>query len=311
MSTLGQTSSGAGSGLALETTQVANGVLLGAVNESAPGSDTASSGLNGRLQRIAQRLTSLIALLPASLGQKTSAASLAVVVASDQSAVPVSAAALPLPTGAATEATLAGIGVDTAALAAVNFATEVTLTQVGVDVANLEAKDFATETTQAANGVLIGSVTETAPASDTASSGLNGRLQRIAQRITSLIALVPTSLGSKTSANSFAVVVASDQAAIATKAPVNTAGSAANTSLTATTASTATAPANAVGFILYADTNNTDTIRFAIGATASTTVGGRLEPGRDTGYLPCAANVSICATASGTNAFFIQWILSA
>jgi hypothetical protein len=35
----------------------------------------------------------------------------------------------------------------------------------------------------------IGSLTETAPASDTASSGLNGRLQRIAQRLTSIIAL--------------------------------------------------------------------------------------------------------------------------
>jgi hypothetical protein len=41
----------------------------------------------------------------------------------------------------------------------------------------------------------IGGLTETAPASDTASSGLNGRLQRVAQRITSLIALLPTSLG--------------------------------------------------------------------------------------------------------------------
>jgi hypothetical protein len=40
-----------------------------------------------------------------------------------------------------------------------------------------------------------GAVTETVPASDTASSGLNGRLQRIAQRITSLIALLPTALG--------------------------------------------------------------------------------------------------------------------
>lgn len=39
---------------------------------------------------------------------------------------------------------------------------------------------------------LTGAVTETAPASDTASSGLNGRLQRLAQRITSLI----TALGS-------------------------------------------------------------------------------------------------------------------
>jgi hypothetical protein len=61
-----------------------------------------------------------------------------------------------------------------------------------------------------------GALTETAPATDTASSGLNGRLQRIAQRITSLIALVPGSLGQKTSANSFAVTVASDQSAIAT-----------------------------------------------------------------------------------------------
>lgn len=34
----------------------------------------------------------------------------------------------------------------------------------------------------------LGSLTETAPASDTASSGLNGRLQRIAQNITTLIA---------------------------------------------------------------------------------------------------------------------------
>jgi len=42
--------------------------IFGAVDETAPGTDTASSGLNGRLQRIAQRITSLIALLPAALG---------------------------------------------------------------------------------------------------------------------------------------------------------------------------------------------------------------------------------------------------
>lgn len=42
--------------------------ILGATNETAPATDTAPSGLNGRLQRIAQRVTSLIALLPAALG---------------------------------------------------------------------------------------------------------------------------------------------------------------------------------------------------------------------------------------------------
>jgi hypothetical protein len=120
--------------------------LTGGITEAAPASDTASSGLNGRLQRIAQRLTSLIALVPTSLGAKTSANSFAVTTATDDVTVP-----------------------------------------------------------------LTGAVNETAPASDTASSGLNGRLQRIAQRLTSLIALVPASLGQKAMSASLAVTVASDQ----------------------------------------------------------------------------------------------------
>lgn len=63
-------------GVATESTLDAR---TGALTETAPASDTASSGINGRLQRIAQRLTSLIALLPASLGQKAGSASLSVV----------------------------------------------------------------------------------------------------------------------------------------------------------------------------------------------------------------------------------------
>lgn len=44
------------------------GLPIGATNETAPGTDTAASGLNGRLQRIAQRLTSLISLIPTAVG---------------------------------------------------------------------------------------------------------------------------------------------------------------------------------------------------------------------------------------------------
>ena len=44
--------------------------IFGAVDETAPGTDTASSGLNGRLQRIAQRITDLLA----SVGVTTGAA---------------------------------------------------------------------------------------------------------------------------------------------------------------------------------------------------------------------------------------------
>jgi hypothetical protein len=49
-------------GLSLETTQVITNTRIGDLTETAPVSDTASSGLNGRLQRIAQRLSSLITL---------------------------------------------------------------------------------------------------------------------------------------------------------------------------------------------------------------------------------------------------------
>lgn len=47
-------------GLALETTQQTTNTRIGDLTETAPGTDTASSGLNGRLQRIAQGITSLI-----------------------------------------------------------------------------------------------------------------------------------------------------------------------------------------------------------------------------------------------------------
>lgn len=129
---------------------------LGGVTETAPATDTASSGLNGRLQRVAQRITSLIALLPVALGGTTSANSLPVVLSSDG--------------------------------------------------------PFATQT---------GSITETAPATDTASSGLNGRLQRIAQRLTSLI----TALGTPFQAGGFIgnTTFASTQSGTWTVQPGNTA----------------------------------------------------------------------------------------
>jgi hypothetical protein len=118
---------------------------LGITTETAPASDTASSGLNGRLQRVAQRLTSLIAQIPATLGVKARTASLSVAMATEDAAL------FPASLGAKA--------------AASSFA----VTQSTEDAAQL------------------GSLTETAPASDTASSGLNGRLQRIAQRLTTLI----------------------------------------------------------------------------------------------------------------------------
>jgi hypothetical protein len=148
-----------GGALATAAKQDAEAILVGAVTETAPASDTASSGLNGRLQRIAQRLTSLIALLPAALGSTAAASSLAVT--------------------ASTE-----------------------------DIAR------------------TGIITETAPASDTASSGLNGRLQRIAQRLTTLLAVFPTTIDTNSgvkSASTLRMVLATDQPNLTTPMNVNNA----------------------------------------------------------------------------------------
>lgn len=185
--------------LNLETTQTTVRDNVGATNESAAGTDTATSGLNGLFKRLLQRFTALIALLPASIGQKTSAGSVATVLATDQSAIPTNATVTNFP------ATQTVSGSVTA-----NAGT------------NLNTSALALDTTVGTTNTRVGDLTETAPGTDTASSGLNGRLQRIAQRITSFIALLPASLGQTTMANSLAVTVASDQSAIPTTLPTST-----------------------------------------------------------------------------------------
>lgn len=133
-----------------------------------------------------------------------------------QATQPVSIASLPaLPTGTNTIGSIANtqfavtqsgswtIGINN--FPVVQAVTGTVIANTGLDISAL-----STATNQTTTNNLIGEVTEATPSTDTASSGLNGRLQRIAQRLTSLIGLFPSSLGSKTAANSFAVTLASD-----------------------------------------------------------------------------------------------------
>lgn len=90
-------------------------------------------------------------------------------------------------------------------------------------------------------------------------------------------------------------------------APINPNGSFVQASISG--ASTISVPANAVGFILEADSANTDFMRWCVSSTASTSNGMKLEAGRDTGYLPMAKNISICP-GSGTQLYTIQWVLN-
>ena len=68
---------------------------------------------------------------------------------------------------------------------------EALVTAGNASLASIDTK-VSTAANQTTLNTRVGDLTETAPASDTASSGLNGRLQRIAQRITSLIAIAAT-----------------------------------------------------------------------------------------------------------------------
>ncbi len=134
-------------------------------------------------------LSTLNGKVPA-LGQALAAASVPVILPSATITTLTPPAAI---TGFATQTTLASIDTKVPALGQALAAASVpvvltasqlsTLTPPGAISGFLTEADFDAKT---------GSLTETAPASDTASSGLNGRLQRIAQRITSLI----TALGS-------------------------------------------------------------------------------------------------------------------
>ena len=80
-----------------------------------------------------------------------------------------------------------------------------------------------------------------------------------------------------------------------------------SSSTVSTTAATLSAPQNSTGFILQNLSTNTTNLRFALGGTATTTVGIELLPGQDSGFIPAGSNISIIAE-SGTVSYNLQWI---
>lgn len=81
------------------------------------------------------------------------------------------------------------------ALAAASVPVVLPATQITTLTPPAAITGFATSANQTTELTDLGGVTETAPGSDTASSGLNGRLQRIAQRLTTIIAGIPLLAG--------------------------------------------------------------------------------------------------------------------
>lgn len=109
------------------------------------------------------------------------------------------------------------------------------------------------------------------------------------------------------SSQTIRTVIASDQAAVATKSPLNTSGSGSAAAATVSTVITLTKPSNAVGFVLMNLDTSTANIRWALGRTATTTLGQQLQPGRDTGFIPASVDISLVAE-SGTQNYDVQWV---
>lgn len=172
-------------------------------------------------------------------------------------ALPVSVSSIALPTGAATETSLAGVNSGVAQLhsdnatvvsglasidgrgastvsalatlhadaGATNTAIAATTTAVGVtntalastnskldtlhaDVGSSNTKLDALHADNVSSLAGLGALTETPPASDTASSGLNGRLQRLAQNISAMALRLPAALGVQAANASLSIVPA-------------------------------------------------------------------------------------------------------
>jgi hypothetical protein len=100
------------------------------------------------------------------------------------------------------------------------------------DILEIHYGDDATATLQSQQNTLIGAVNETVPTNDTDSSGINGRLQRIAQNITTLISRIPLSLGQKAKDSSLAVTLSTEDIAVL-GSPFQAGGSIGNTSFIA------------------------------------------------------------------------------
>jgi hypothetical protein len=229
--------------LRLMTSQIdAFNTALGLMADAACATDNGSCSTIALLKRGNQRQSSLIALLPTSLGQKTMAASFAVALASDQSAIPV--------TGTFWQATQPVSGTFWQATQPVS-GTFWQATQP-VSAASLPLPSgAAADATVGTTNTNIGAPGATACATDTGSCSINAMAQRIAQRLTT----INTTLGTPLQAGG---TVTANIGTDPTQAPVTPATATATKSvlLGAQATTGAVNPTNGQQGALSSDTNN-------------------------------------------------------
>lgn len=265
-----------------------NGVLN--VNAVVQGGDATAAN---QVLEIAQ-LTAINGKLPATLGTKTSAASLAVVLASDQAALAITAASLPLPTGASTSA--------------LQTSGNASLTSLDGKFSSLGQKASA-----ASAPVVLASDQSAIPSSQSGTWNINNvsgtvSLPTGASTETTLSALNGkfAALGQHTSASSVSVVLSSDSSSL----PVKIVGKASSgfarndySSVPVTTgayvtiiASTASAASE-----IYVFDSSGQTLVLAIGAAASEVDQFLIIPGGNGSVplaIPAGSRISVKAVSA-------------
>lgn len=218
-------------------------------------------------------------------GQKTMALSFPVVIASDQSAIPI--------TGTIS-ATNPSVGTN-------NTAIPTSATLIGAsDGTNLRPiKSSATGELQVNVST---SALPTGAATEAKQDTGNTTLTNINNKLPANLTVTSTRLLVDGSGVTQPVTFSGS---IQTKAPINTGGSFFTAAISSV--ATVTAPANATEVIIQASDSNTANMRFVIGGTASSSNGIELQPGRSE-TLKVGANISI-APVSGTQTYNIQYIV--
>lgn len=236
---------------------------------------------------------------------------------------PVSLASLPLPTGGATSANQTSELTKLDTLIAKDFSTAAHQVSHNTKLDSLIAKDFSTEATLAALLVKFNSLGQktmanSAPvviASDqlalpvsAASLPLPAGASTSAIQVTQQTALdaingkLPSSIGQKSQALSLAVVLPSDQPALAITQAAQTAEF---VEATVTTAQTLVAPAGTFMALIMTDETNTTNLRVKQGAVATASSGMQFQPGRSEGF-EAGTDISVCAE-SGSCKVMVQW----
>lgn len=260
-----------------------------------------------------------------SLGQKTSVNSMPVVIASDQSAIPVSGTITTSPnvnvhdgSGTTINSTSNALNVDVTNTVPVT-GTFFQSTQP-VSATSLPLPTGAATSALQTTGNTALSTINTTLGTPFQAGGSIGNTSFIATQGTGtnlhvVVDSAPTTAVTGTFFQATqpvsGTVSATQSGTWTTTNAVNTNGSVSNsTAIGSSGVVTFSPPTHAVGFVIEAESSNTVNLRYACGTSASTTVGLLLEPGRDSGYINSACTVTVEAVSSTSQAAGILWVLS-